>query len=97
MISNLVIEHYLYFLLFKFHVNTKVGALFTLFWSLQLLYIIFLMLVCPRFTSDENGTRISVVQYFRQKYNIVLRYASWPSLQAGSDQKPIYLPMEVYK
>ena len=53
------------------------------------------MLVSHRFTPDDEGPRISVVQYFRQKYNIVLRYANWPSLQAGSDTKPIYLPMEV--
>ena len=60
-------------------------------------YIIFffLMLVSLRFTLDDQATRVSVVQYFRQKYNIVLKYPSWPSLQAGSDSKPIYLPMEV--
>ncbi|RVX20120.1 Protein argonaute MEL1 [Vitis vinifera] len=55
------------------------------------------MLVSLRFTLDDQATRVSVVQYFRQKYNIVLKYPSWPSLQAGSDSKPIYLPMEVCK
>ncbi|WJZ93715.1 hypothetical protein VitviT2T_012636 [Vitis vinifera] len=45
-----------------------------------------------RFT--EDGQQKSVIQYFREKYNIVLRYASWPSLRSGKDSRPIYLPME---
>ncbi|RVW54413.1 Protein argonaute MEL1 [Vitis vinifera] len=35
------------------------------------------------FTLDDQATRVSVVQYFRQKYNIVLKYPSWPSLKLG--------------
>ncbi|XP_031261888.1 protein argonaute MEL1-like [Pistacia vera] len=38
-----------------------------------------------------------VVHYFQEKYNISLRYASWPSLQSGNDSKPIFLPMELCK
>lgn len=38
----------------------------------------------------------SVVEYFRQKYNIVLRYGFLPAINAGTDAKPTYLPMEVF-
>ncbi|KQK13776.2 hypothetical protein BRADI_1g12431v3 [Brachypodium distachyon] len=44
---------------------------------------------------DQDGVRISVVQYFKQQYNYSLKYTNWPCLQAGSDSRPIYLPMEV--
>lgn len=44
---------------------------------------------------DDNGANISVVQYFHRKYNIVLQYPFLPAVQAGSDTKPIYLPMEL--
>ncbi|XWS28646.1 hypothetical protein CRYUN_Cryun25bG0088800 [Craigia yunnanensis] len=47
------------------------------------------------FTLDDKRTNVSVVQYFRDKYNIVLKYASLPALQCGSEAKPIYLPMEL--
>ncbi|KAJ7947911.1 Argonaute family protein [Quillaja saponaria] len=47
------------------------------------------------FTLDDQRTKTSVVQYFCEKYNIVLKYTSLPALQAGSDAKPIYLPMEL--
>ncbi|XP_050204990.1 protein argonaute 5 [Mercurialis annua] len=47
------------------------------------------------FTLDEKSVDISVVQYFREKYSIALKYTSLPALQAGSDLKPIYLPMEL--
>ncbi|KAI3886395.1 hypothetical protein MKW92_039717, partial [Papaver armeniacum] len=43
----------------------------------------------------EDGTNESVVRYFKQKYGLQLKYAHWPCLQAGSDAKPVYLPMEV--
>ncbi|KAF3455136.1 hypothetical protein FNV43_RR05584 [Rhamnella rubrinervis] len=45
--------------------------------------------------TDENNQVVSVVQYFRRKYNLTLNYASLPAIQAGSDAKPVYLPMEV--
>ncbi|KAM0951728.1 hypothetical protein DsansV1_C03g0028821 [Dioscorea sansibarensis] len=44
---------------------------------------------------DEKGTEVTVVQYFREKYNLNLRYLNWPCLQAGSDARPTYLPLEV--
>ncbi|XP_010933336.1 protein argonaute MEL1 [Elaeis guineensis] len=47
------------------------------------------------FDAGEGGTKISVIQYFRQRYSYALKYAHWPCLQAGSDSRPIYLPMEV--
>uniref|UniRef100_A0A0E0KHH6 Piwi domain-containing protein n=1 Tax=Oryza punctata TaxID=4537 RepID=A0A0E0KHH6_ORYPU len=44
---------------------------------------------------DQDGTRVSVVQYFKRQYNYSLKYINWPCLQAGSDSRPTYLPMEV--
>lgn len=44
---------------------------------------------------DQDGTRVSVVQYFNRQYNYSLKYINWPCLQAGSDSRPTYLPMEV--
>uniref|UniRef100_A0A0E0KHH4 Piwi domain-containing protein n=1 Tax=Oryza punctata TaxID=4537 RepID=A0A0E0KHH4_ORYPU len=44
---------------------------------------------------DRDGNRISVVQYFKKQYNYSLKHVNWPCLQAGSDSRPIYLPMEV--
>lgn len=45
---------------------------------------------------DDEKTEIYVVQYFRQRYNVDLKYVALPALQAGSEAKPAYLPMEVY-
>ncbi|XP_022866443.1 protein argonaute MEL1-like [Olea europaea var. sylvestris] len=47
------------------------------------------------FSLDDTGTKISVVQYFRQKYNIVLKFPHLPAIQAGT--KATYFPMEVCK
>ncbi|MED6206019.1 argonaute 5 [Stylosanthes scabra] len=47
------------------------------------------------FNVDDNATKKSVVQYFHEKYGIQLRYLNLPAIQAGSDAKPVYLPMEV--
>ncbi|XP_038894817.1 protein argonaute 5 [Benincasa hispida] len=47
------------------------------------------------FTLDDQRTRISVAQYFCEKYGVVLQFPSLPAIQAGNDAKPIYLPMEV--
>ncbi|XP_038990444.1 protein argonaute MEL1-like [Phoenix dactylifera] len=47
------------------------------------------------FDAGEGSANISVVQYFRQRYNCFLKHVNWPCLQAGSDSRPIYLPMEV--
>ncbi|XP_062212056.1 protein argonaute 12-like [Phragmites australis] len=44
---------------------------------------------------DQDGTRVSVVQYFKRQYNYSLKYTHWPCLQAGSDSRPAYIPMEV--
>ncbi|XP_071690397.1 protein argonaute MEL1-like [Rutidosis leptorrhynchoides] len=44
---------------------------------------------------DETGATKTVVQYFREKYNINLRFPNLPAIQAGNDAKPTYLPMEV--
>ncbi|XAR59689.1 hypothetical protein NMG60_11015612 [Bertholletia excelsa] len=46
---------------------------------------------------DDTGANVLVADYFHQKYNIRLRNASLPALLAGSDARPIYLPMEQCK
>nr|GLL33985.1 protein argonaute 5 isoform X2 [Ipomoea trifida] len=43
----------------------------------------------------DGGEKISVAQYFKQKYNIVLKYPLLPAIQSGNDARPVYLPMEV--
>ncbi|KAB2065473.1 hypothetical protein ES319_A09G091000v1 [Gossypium barbadense] len=48
------------------------------------------------FTLDDKRTNVSVVKYFREKYNVVLKYPSLPALQSGSEARPVYLPMEVF-
>ncbi|KAG9146474.1 hypothetical protein Leryth_011748 [Lithospermum erythrorhizon] len=47
------------------------------------------------FPVDESGTMTTVVDYFREKYNVVLRHTSLPSILAGSEAKPAMLPMEI--
>ncbi|KAJ0083545.1 hypothetical protein Patl1_30531 [Pistacia atlantica] len=47
------------------------------------------------FTLDDKTKKVSVVQYFREKYKIGLKYTFLPALQAGNDANPIYLPMEI--
>ncbi|KAL5723178.1 argonaute 5 [Ranunculus cassubicifolius] len=49
------------------------------------------------FEIGDQGQKVSVAQYFREKYRLRLQYAHWPSIQAGTDSRPIYLPMEVCK
>ncbi|XP_042412284.1 protein argonaute MEL1-like isoform X2 [Zingiber officinale] len=48
-----------------------------------------------KFPISETQTEISVVQYFKERYNYNLMCVSWPCLLAGSESKPTYLPMEV--
>ncbi|WCJ41679.1 Argonaute family protein [Euphorbia peplus] len=47
------------------------------------------------FTQDDQSKKISVVQYFHERYNIALKYTALPGLQAGSDSRPVFLPMEL--
>lgn len=49
-----------------------------------------------RFSADATGATMSIVQYFQEKYNIMLHYGFLPALQAGTDAKPVYLPPEVF-
>ncbi|WOK99389.1 protein argonaute MEL1-like [Canna indica] len=49
------------------------------------------------FPVDEQNTMKSVVQYFMERYNYKLNYVSWPCIQAGSESRPTYIPMEVCK
>ncbi|KAL5975063.1 hypothetical protein ACLOJK_031739 [Asimina triloba] len=48
-----------------------------------------------RFPTDDQGHRTSVIQYFMERYNVRLSSVALPCLQAGSESKPIYLPMEL--
>ncbi|KAM0928317.1 hypothetical protein ACQ4PT_002411 [Festuca glaucescens] len=49
------------------------------------------------FPVDDRGTRMSVVQYFFDRYDYKLQHTNWPCLQSGSDSRPVYLPMEACK
>lgn len=56
--------------------------------------------ICPlgRFPLQlENGQTVerTVAQYFREKYNLQLKYPHLPCLQVGQEQKHTYLPLEV--
>nr|GEU52027.1 protein argonaute 5 [Tanacetum cinerariifolium] len=44
---------------------------------------------------DETGATKTVVQYFKEKYNAQLCFPALPAVQAGTDAKPTYLPMEI--
>ncbi|KAJ1290853.1 hypothetical protein BS78_02G274600 [Paspalum vaginatum] len=46
---------------------------------------------------SSTGVRKTVTGYFREAYNLEIKYDFLPVLQVGSDQRPIYLPMEVCK
>uniref|UniRef100_I3KHJ0 Argonaute RISC component 1 n=1 Tax=Oreochromis niloticus TaxID=8128 RepID=I3KHJ0_ORENI len=45
----------------------------------------------------ESGQTVecTVAQYFKQKYNLQLKYPHLPCLQVGQEQKHTYLPLEV--
>ncbi|XP_050890596.1 protein argonaute 5 [Lathyrus oleraceus] len=47
------------------------------------------------FMLEDNVTRKKVIDYFYEKYNIVLKHPVLPALQAGSDSRPMFFPMEV--
>ncbi|KAI4383767.1 hypothetical protein MLD38_009569 [Melastoma candidum] len=47
------------------------------------------------FAQDDKKMKISVGDYFHQRYNIVLKWKTLPALQMGSDAKPVYIPMEL--
>nr|GEY27746.1 hypothetical protein [Tanacetum cinerariifolium] len=46
--------------------------------------------------TDANGTTISIVRYYHETYDTTHRLSYLPALIAGTDAKPVYLPMEVY-
>ncbi|KAL5699183.1 Protein argonaute mel1 [Ranunculus cassubicifolius] len=49
------------------------------------------------FSVEESSRKISVPQYFAEKYQTEVRLRHWPAIQAGSDSKPSYFPFEVCK
>ena len=44
---------------------------------------------------DQVMVEYSVMQYFREKYQLELEYPNYPCLQVGSEQRHTYLPLEV--
>ncbi|KAF0024411.1 hypothetical protein F2P81_023213 [Scophthalmus maximus] len=66
--------------------------------SVQALDVITRHLPSMRFPLQlENGQAMecTVAQYFKQKYNLQLKYPHLPCLQVGQEQKHTYLPLEV--
>lgn len=56
------------------------------------------LLLSDRFPLQlESGQTVecTVAQYFKQKYNLQLKYPHLPCLQVGQEQKHTYLPLEV--
>ena len=44
---------------------------------------------------QSSGATTTVINYFREIYSLDLKYKSLPCIDVGSEQKPIYLPIEV--
>ncbi|XP_049523406.1 protein argonaute-2-like isoform X2 [Dermacentor silvarum] len=42
----------------------------------------------------DAGTKTNVAEYFRQKYPKYMRYPNLPCIQAGTPNRPVYLPLE---
>ncbi|KAG7389010.1 Protein argonaute 10 [Phytophthora pseudosyringae] len=53
------------------------------------------MSAAETFFENDEGQRMSIVQYFQKTYNLRLRYPKLPCLHVGAPQKKNYLPMEV--
>ncbi|ETP24233.1 hypothetical protein F441_02729, partial [Phytophthora nicotianae CJ01A1] len=47
------------------------------------------------FFENDEGQRMSIVQYFQKTYNLRLRHPKLPCLHVGAPQNKNYLPMEV--
>lgn len=63
-------------------------------------FLIISRLLSTRFPLQlESGQTVecTVAQYFKQKYNLQLKYPHLPCLQVGQEQKHTYLPLEVRK
>ncbi|KAK9276034.1 hypothetical protein L1049_005565 [Liquidambar formosana] len=50
-----------------------------------------------KFDHKVMGKKISVADYFAERYDIKLQLANLPSLLVGTEENPIYLPMEICK
>ncbi|KAG5463683.1 MAG: hypothetical protein BJ554DRAFT_5349 [Olpidium bornovanus] len=48
-----------------------------------------------RFKNEDSGQELTVTQYFKQKYNIALRFPNMPCVCWGSKARQIRMPMEV--
>lgn len=63
-------------------------------------FCLFVFVFSARFPLQlESGQTVecTVAQYFKQKYNLQLKYPHLPCLQVGQEQKHTYLPLEVRK
>ncbi|CAH1412813.1 unnamed protein product [Lactuca virosa] len=47
------------------------------------------------FIVHDTGATISIVEYFLMKYDINLQFPHLPAIQAGTNAKPMYLPMTI--
>ena len=45
---------------------------------------------------DDKVTWKKVADHFHERYGTVLKHPLLPALQAGSDTRPMYFPMEVF-
>uniref|UniRef100_A0A0A9GCU2 AGO911 n=1 Tax=Arundo donax TaxID=35708 RepID=A0A0A9GCU2_ARUDO len=52
---------------------------------------------CDLSFESSTGVSKTVTEYFREAYQLNLQYGFLPCVQAGSEQRPNYLPMEVCK
>ncbi|OQU89939.1 hypothetical protein SORBI_3002G298201 [Sorghum bicolor] len=48
-------------------------------------------------SESPSGATKTVTDHFRERYILELKYKSLPCINVGSEQKPIYLPIEVCK
>lgn len=48
-----------------------------------------------KFKNEDSGQELTVTQYFKQKYNIALRFPNMPCVCWGSKARQIRMPMEV--
>ncbi|OEL21917.1 Protein argonaute 1 [Dichanthelium oligosanthes] len=64
--------------------------------ALQVLDIVLRELPSASFPVDEGGTMKSVVQYFQETYGFAIQHTYLPCLQVGNQQRPNYLPMEIF-
>lgn len=46
-------------------------------------------------TQTRSATSITVSEYFRTYHDHNVEFPRWPCLQVGTEERPIYLPVDV--